>query len=264
MANSIGEEEVAAAWNRNAAQWSHDVRAGYDAYREVFTLPAFFSFMPDIAGREVIDLGCGEGSNTRRFADMGGRMTGVDIAEALIERARAEEERKPRGIRYVLCSYTGLAPFSDASFDCALSTMALMDGPDFAAAIRETWRVLRPGGSLCFSILHPCFVTPALQWLCDTEGNYQGLRVGRYFDTEPFVERWRFSRRPDPESVERFEVPRFPRTLAGYLNPLCETGFRIERIEEARPDPETARDNAWLRRWHDHASLVLLVLATKS
>jgi len=264
MAEKIEEADVAAAWNRNAARWSDDIRAGYDLYRDVFTLPAFLAFMPGIAGREAIDLGCGEGSNTRRLADLGGRMTGIDISDALIARAREAERREPKGIRYETCSFSRLDPFPDASFDHVVSTMALMDGPDFSGAMHEAWRVLRRGGTLCFSVLHPCFVTPALRWLRDEEGNYEGMRVGRYFDREPFVERWRFSKRPDPESIEPFEVPRFPRTLSDHLNALADAGFRIARIEEGRPDEATVRANPWLMRWRDHAALVLFVLAEKS
>lgn len=264
MAGGFGESDVAAAWNRNAERWSEDVRAGYDAFRELFTLPAFLRFMPDVAGREAIDLGCGEGANTRRLADLGAKMTGVDIAEAQIERAREAERREPRGIRYELCSFTHLEPFADASFECALSTMALMDGPDFAAAAGEAWRVLRPGGTLCFSVLHPCFVTPALRWLRDDAGEYEGLRVGRYFDRRPFVEHWRFSRRPDPESVEPFEVPRFPRMLSDYLNPLCDAGFRIVRIGEPRPEAAIVRKDESFRRWRQHAAFVLFILAEKA
>jgi ubiquinone/menaquinone biosynthesis C-methylase UbiE len=264
MADKLEEADVAAAWNRNAERWSEDVRAGYDLYRDVFTLPAFLACMPEIAGCDVIDLGCGEGSNTRRMADVGGRMTGIDISEALIARAREDERREPRGIRYELGSFSQLDFLPHASFDHAVSTMALMDGPDLAGAMREAWRVLRPGGTFTFSVLHPCFVTPVLKWLRDENGNYEGLRVGRYFDRDPFVERWRFSKRPDPQSVELFEVPRFPRTLSDYLNAISDAGFHIARLEEPRPDATMARNYTWLTRWRDHAALVLFVLARKS
>lgn len=260
----MDEAAVARAWNRNAARWAEDIRAGFDRYRELYTLPAFLAFMPEIAGREVIDLGCGEGTNTRRFAALGGRLTGVDIAEELIARAREEEASAPLAIRYEVGSFTRLDGFADASFDVALSTMALMDGPNFAGAMRAAHRVLRPGGALCFSILHPCFVTPALRWIRDEEdGPYLGLRVGRYFDRSPFVEHWRFSKRPEPEAVEPFEVPRFPQTLSEYLNAVSDAGFRITRLEEPRPRDEVAREHGWLRRWHEHAPLVLFVAACK-
>jgi ubiquinone/menaquinone biosynthesis C-methylase UbiE len=92
--NGLDEEAVAAAWNRNAEQWTRDVQARFDLYRELYTWPAFVRFMPPIDGRNVIDLGCGEGSDTRRFAGLGGSMTGVDLSAEMIRRAREAERRE--------------------------------------------------------------------------------------------------------------------------------------------------------------------------
>jgi SAM-dependent methyltransferase len=261
--DTLDEAAVAAAWDRNADRWAKDVEAGFDLYRTLYTLPAYLAFMPAIADRSVIDLGCGEGSNTRLFAGRGGRMTGIDLSEELIRRARQKETERPLGIRYEVASFTALSGFADASFDCALSTMALMDGPDFPGAMREAHRVLKTGGALSFSVLHPCFTTPAMKWLRDDEGAYVGLRVGRYFDKEPFIERWHFSKRPSSDPVVPFEVPRFPRTLSGYLNAVSGAGFRITRIAEPRPEEALANEHAWLARWHAHAPLVLFVEAVK-
>lgn len=264
---TLDEAAVAAAWNRNAAFWTEEVRSGFDFYRELYTFPAFLDFMPDIAGRRVIDLGCGEGSNTRRFAKLGGSMTGVDISAEMIARAWQREEEEPLGIAYHISSFSDLSSFADAQFDCALSTLALMDGPDLPAAIQACSRVLRPGGNLCFSVLHPCFITPAIRWLTDGEGNHVGLRIGRYFEKEPFVEYWRFGRRPHtaelPACDQPFEVPRFPRTLSDYINAVSEAGFKIVKIAEPRPSEEMARAHDWLNRWYRHAPLVLFCLAEK-
>ena len=52
-----------------------------------------------------------------------------------------------------------------ASFDLVVCNMALMDIKDYAAAIREAARVLKPGGEFVFSILHPCFITAGSGWI---------------------------------------------------------------------------------------------------
>ena len=265
---NLNEAAVAAAWDRNAALWAEEVRSGFDLYRELYTFPAFLDFMPPIDGKQVIDLGCGEGSNTRRFAQLGGVMTGIDLSPEMIKRARQSEEEEPLGITYEIGSFSELSPFSDEQFDCALSTMALMDGPDLPAALSAAFRVLRPGGTLCFSILHPCFITSAIRWLTDEDGAYVGLRVGRYFERTPFVEYWRFGRRPHMKELqaygEPFAVPRFPRTLSDYVNAVSEAGFRLVKIEEPRPSEEMAREHQWLNRWYQHAPLVLFVSAVKA
>lgn len=53
--------DVAKHWNDNADQWTQDVRAGFDVYRDHFTFPAFLGALPPINGYDVIDFGCGEG-----------------------------------------------------------------------------------------------------------------------------------------------------------------------------------------------------------
>jgi SAM-dependent methyltransferase len=264
MENS--ENLVAAAWDGNAAAWTEQVRAGYDKYRELFTWPAFLRLLPHgLAGSRIIDLGCGEGENTRRLARLGARMTGVDLSARMIAAAREAESRDPLGIRYEVGSFTRLDGFPDGSFDAAVSTMALMDSPDLAGAFQAAYRVLRPGASLTFSVLHPCFITPDLAWLRDEEGRETHLAIGSYFSRTPDVERWRFSKAPAAVAArtEPFTVPRFPHLLSDYVNGLVGAGFRIERLVEPRPDEATAAEHPWLRRWRDQAAFVLLMQATK-
>ena len=131
------DAEVARCWDANAPVWARHVRAGYDVYRKLYHGPAFFEFVGDVAGREVLDAGCGEGVNARELARRGARVTGVDLSPKMIELAQAEEQREPLGIRYEAASMSDLRPFGDACFDAVVSFMALMDCADYEGAIRS-------------------------------------------------------------------------------------------------------------------------------
>jgi ubiquinone/menaquinone biosynthesis C-methylase UbiE len=261
--SQIPEQEVARCWDKNASVWADHVRKGWDAYREHFNNPAFFEFIGDLSGKTVLDAGCGEGYNTRLLARSGARMTGVDISERMIELTRQEEQREPLGIRYEVASFSDLSLFDDASFDAVVSSMALMDGPDFEGAVKEIFRVLRPGGELMFSIIHPCFMTKGYGWICDDDENPVVITVSDYFAREPWVERWKFSKAPGSENVGPFAVPRFPRTFSDYLNALIEAGLVLKRIQEPRPSQEMCQKHPWLQRWRDHAAIFLYVRALK-
>ena len=110
--SQIPEQEVAQYWDENAKVWADHVRKGWDAYREHFNNPAFFEFIGDLSGKTVLDVGCGEGYNTRLLARSGARMTGVDISQRMIELARQEEQREPLGIRYEVASFSDLGIFN--------------------------------------------------------------------------------------------------------------------------------------------------------
>jgi len=209
MPPEIRESDVAAQWDRNADVWADQLRNRWDIFREHWNNPAFLEFAGDLSAKNVLDAGCGEGHNTRIFARRGARMTGVDLSAKMIEFAREEELREPLGIRYECASFSNLATLRAESFDAVVSTMALMDGPDFPGAMREIARVLRPGGSLAYSILHPCFATKGMGWVRDDSGRAIKFTVADYFNDEAWIERWKFGHAPNASQVEEFGVPRW-------------------------------------------------------
>lgn len=235
--------EVATYWEANAETWTQHARAGYDVYRDALNTPAFLAMLPPISGLTGLDVGCGEGSNTRRLAQLGAFMHAVDVAPTFIRHAREAEEADPLGIEFQVGDGTAL-PFADGSFDFITAFMSLMDIPDQEQALREAHRVLRPGGFLQFSILHPCFVPPHRKVIRDESGMVQAIQLAGYFDSiDGEIDTWWFSTVPgkDREHVPPFRVPRFHRTLSAWVEMLCRSGLVIQKLGEPSASVELAR-----------------------
>ncbi len=240
----MNHEEAGRYWNENADAWTALARGGYDVYRDFLNTPAFFELLPDVRGLTGLDVGCGEGHNTRLLADRGARVSAVDVSEAFIAYARQEEARAPRHIDYRVASAVAL-PFGDATFDFVAAFMSLMDIPETAQVLADAHRVLKPGGFLQFSIEHPCFATPHCRNLRTPDGRSYAIEVGGYFRRlHGEVAEWTFGAAPPEMRNTRrlFRTPKFTRPVSEWLNLLLDAGFVIERLGEPCPDDETVRE----------------------
>jgi len=239
----MDHKEAGRFWNANADAWTKLARAGFDVYRDFLNTPAFFAMLPDVNGLSGLDIGCGEGHNTRLLAQRRALMTAIDISEVFIAHASHAEGREPSGIDYVVASAVDL-PFADATFDFATGFMSLMDIPETGRVLAEAYRVLKPGGFLQFSITHPCFDTPHRRNLRDENGLTYAIEVGDYFrNLDGAISEWLFGAAPPEvkQGLPKFKTPRFTRTVSQWLNLLIVTGFQLDRIEEPRPSDETVR-----------------------
>jgi ubiquinone/menaquinone biosynthesis C-methylase UbiE len=241
MGGGMDDTEVGRYWNDSADAWTQLARAGYDVYRDYLNTPAFFAMLPAIEGLLGLDIGCGEGHNTRLLTERGAQVVAIDISETFVRHARHMEDQASPAIRYHIASAVKL-PFADSSFGFATGFMSFMDIPETERVLVEAYRVLEPGGFLQFSITHPCFDTRYRRNLRDADGVTYAIEVGDYFNTmEGEVMEWLFGAAPleARAGLKKFKTPRFTRTLSQWLNLLLGCGFLLERVEEPQPSDET-------------------------
>jgi ubiquinone/menaquinone biosynthesis C-methylase UbiE len=230
--------DTRALWSANADAWTNLTRAGFDVYRDLVNTPAFFALLPPVNGLSCLDLGCGEGHNTKLLADHGGHVVALDIVEAFI-RSAVRDEARP--IRYVVGDGAVL-PFGDSTFDAVTAFMSLMDVADPERTLGEIVRVLRPGGFTQVSLVHPATSTPVRRWLNDDFGRREALAIGDYFYEGPLTETWTFSAAPPEvrDQYEPFTITYARRTISGWFNAILAAGLVITAIDEPRADADTA------------------------
>jgi len=138
----------------------------------------------DVAGRDVLEIGCGAGQGARWLVGAGARVTALDVSYAqLLESRRLDDRTGTRVVRTVQADAQRL-PLASGRFDLVVSAFgAIPFVADSARTMRECARVLRPGGRLVFSVTHP------VRWVFPDDPGPDGLTVRQsYFDRTPYVE----------------------------------------------------------------------------
>ena len=232
------DEKFRDQWENNAEAFSGLIDGEGTPHHKKILNPCVEKLLGDVKGKQLLDAGCGEGYLARYYAKKGAEVTAIDLSQRLIETSEQLAEREGVTIDYRVDNVCYIESVPNAEFDIILSNLVLLNIPCIDDAIREFYRVLKVGGVLVFSIVHPAFnfYGPGSWEMGEKdpetkrrEGLY--FKVDRYFDEEEYERYWKTKQGdkfPEPISF-------FHRTLSTYINSLSRAGFRL--LEFAEPQP---------------------------
>ncbi|TNC22538.1 class I SAM-dependent methyltransferase [Amycolatopsis alkalitolerans] len=176
------------------------------------------------AGRDVLDLGCGDGFHLPEFAREAKTVIGVEPHEPLVRRAR----RRLDGVSNVrvLAGSAHRIPVPDASVDVVHARTAYFFGPGCEPGLRETDRILRPGGALVIVDLDAT-AEPYGQWMRADLPHYDPAAVENFFARNGFrcrrvATRWSFRTRTELVSVLKIEFS--PEVAANAIEDVLRAG----------------------------------------
>jgi ubiquinone/menaquinone biosynthesis C-methylase UbiE len=134
-------------WNSRAANFDEELEHGMhsEAQRQ-----AWLEVLARLAGnlpQRILDVGCGTGVLTILFAQLGHRVTGIDIAPRMLDRARVKAQDAGVVVEF-RHENAGEVSDSDGSYDLVVARHVVWTLPDPAQAVGEWRRLLRPGGCL--------------------------------------------------------------------------------------------------------------------
>ncbi|MBO0810017.1 MAG: class I SAM-dependent methyltransferase [Actinobacteria bacterium] len=205
----------------------------YDSFAEAYTAateanlingyyerPAILSLTGDVAGRRVLDAGCGSGPVLAALRDRGAIVTGFDKSAGMLELAR---RRLGDDADLQVADLSSPLPFPDRTFDDVIASLVLHYPEDWGPALTELRRVLKPGGRLIVSVDHPFVITLMLR---------EAGRADDYFATTNLTAEWTAGGQTALMSF-------WHRPLHAMTDAFTAAGFRITTISEPAPAPDT-------------------------
>lgn len=219
--------------NREAAHFWEANGPGYQAKYKIPIVVLYGPGSPSedtlqligpVAGKHVLELGCGGAQVSIAFAQQGATVTALDFAASELDFARQLAERHRVAIHFIQSDMTDLSDIPSDSQDVVFSAYSGGYVEDLGTCFHEVRRVLRPGGIFLFSGAHPFGYTI----------DHETMRIRRsYFDTGKHVDGYE-------TGIPYADVHR---TLSDYFSLLITAGLVVDRLIEPdsskhyTPDP---------------------------
>jgi ubiquinone/menaquinone biosynthesis C-methylase UbiE len=218
-------EQDALATTPSLANDYDSLAEGYTAENETslinayYERPATLALAGDVAGRRILDAGCGSGPLFAALRDRGAIVSGIDLSAGMLEQAR---RRLGDDADLRVADLADPLPFPDDSFDDVIASLVLHYLQDWKPTLAEMRRVLKTGGRLIVSVNHP--------FLVNLMHRQSGPRPD-YFEPYTWTEEWNMG--GQTAQLSFWNLP-----LHAMTDAFTAAGFRICVINEPHPVPE--------------------------
>ena len=190
-----------------------DTQTGYDRWSLVYDgelnplvmleEPVVRGWLDAPEGLRVADVGCGTGRHALWLAQAGASVDAFDCSAGMMTKAR--QKLSDVGVRLQNHQLPASLPVADSTFDVALLALVADHLADLETTFRDLRRVIKPGGRVVFTVLHPAM-------------NLLGITA-------------RFT---DPDSGSEVRVEAFEHTYGDYVTAALKSGLHIEEIVERK------------------------------
>ncbi|MDO1605029.1 class I SAM-dependent methyltransferase [Lactobacillus sp. YT155] len=196
--------------------------------------PTLEKIMPDLKGKDFLDLGCGYGWHCFYAAEHGAnKIVGVDLSKKMLEVANKKNTSKK--IEFINADISNIE-FPENSFDIVFSSLTFHYLESYEEMILNIKKYLKPEGQLIFSVEHPIFTAQGTQdWNYDERGEIKDFPVDNYF----------YEGKRDAIFLGE-HVTKYHRTLTTYLEDLLKNDFKVEHIIEPMP-PQSMMDEPGMK-----------------
>lgn len=219
-------------WDRISRRYQQETRIAVDDVHYGPLIPGEreLRLLGDVAGLDMLELGCGGGQNSVALALRGAHCLGIDISPRQIAHARRLAIRERAVARFeVMDIEHDLDRIPAAAFDRIHSAWGMSFTRDLGPVFRQCRRILRPGGRLLVATGHPVF---AGEWIRLEDGQ-EGMFLRDYFEPPP-----------DARHDGGVMVAAFFHPVGLMIDWMAAAGFRLERLVEPRALPPDKRGRA--------------------
>lgn len=216
-------------------------------YNNLVEKPAMSKLLPNLEGKIVLDLGCGNGDNCIDFIKRGAKkVVGIDISSNMLDIAINKNSHK--NIQYIKMDMDKINNINE-KFDMVYSSLAIHYVENYKLLISNIRKLLKLDGILLFSQEHPNTTSPkkGCTWTKDENGNKFYAHLSDYMYSGKREVMWL-----------KTKVEKYHRPISEIINTLVNEKFNINEIIEPTPDEYAlSKRNDMIDEFHRPTSIII-------